>query len=520
MDWARAALTVAFGAAAGGLTNRVAIWMLFHPHEPPSLPGGRLGWLQGAIPKNRRRLARSIGDAVGNELLTSGDLADALREEELRTAFDRRLRELLGGLLRQEHPSLSELLSEPALRDSRELLRGMVLDARHRLADWLESEAFGEDAARALAGLAEALDRRARDGPLSDEAVGELRDRADGWLRDVTGSEAFERTVRRQLREAAERVLRPGRTLEEVIPRRAVSALEAAVADYLPLAMERLGQLLEDRAARERFETAVHDLLERFMLDLRFHQRVVARLVITEETVDRVIATLEEEGAERLGELLREPEVQTAMARSVNEAIQDLLRRPAVEVVGEPDEPRVRDVLDAVAAWAVRTAREPESRAHLLDRLEEAVLEADGPTWGQLADRVPAGRLGPWAAGALRSEAGRTLARQLAEPVADRVLERPIGVPGRLLGEEEAGRLAELLAPPVWGWISDEIPRVAERIRVADRVEEKILEYPLEDLEELVRSVTQRELDLIVRLGYLLGGFIGTLLVVLDTLLP
>ena len=65
-----------------------------------------------------------------------------------------------------------------------------------------------------------------------------------------------------------------------------------------PLAMERLGRLLEDPKARARVEGAIHDLLDRFMQDLRFHQRVVAKLIITEDTVDKVIDTLEAEGAE------------------------------------------------------------------------------------------------------------------------------------------------------------------------------------------------------------------------------
>ncbi len=46
-----------------------------------------------------------------------------------------------------------------------------------------------------------------------------------------------------------------------------------------------------------------------------------------------------------------------------------------------------------------------------------------------------------------------------------------------------------------------------------------MLEFPTPRLEELVRKVTDRELKLIVRLGYVLGAFIGTALVVVDALL-
>ena len=42
------------------------------------------------------------------------------------------------------------------------------------------------------------------------------------------------------------------------------------------------------------------------------------------------------------------------------------------------------------------------------------------------------------------------------------------------------------------------------------------MEFPVERMEELVRRVTDRELRMIIVLGYALGAFIGTLLVVLN----
>jgi uncharacterized membrane protein YheB (UPF0754 family) len=54
---------------------------------------------------------------------------------------------------------------------------------------------------------------------------------------------------------------------------------------------------------------------------------------------------------------------------------------------------------------------------------------------------------------------------------------------------------------------------------VGRRVQEKVSAYPMEKLEELVRRVTDRELRLIVRLGYVLGAIIGGALVAVDMLL-
>jgi len=93
------------------------------------------------------------------------------------------------------------------------------------------------------------------------------------------------------------------------------------------------------------------------------------------------------------------------------------------------------------------------------------------------------------------------------------VLRQPIGSLERYGREGAARRLTESLVDPVWGWITGKVPEVAANVRVADRVESKILEFPIPELERLVRSITEKELNLIVRLGYFLGAGIGFLLV-------
>src|SRR5690606_40030508 len=82
-DVLQLALTVLFGSLAGGITNIIAIWMLFHPYQPPRLFGRRLRALQGAIPKNKARLAAAVGRTVGTRLLRSEELARTVAEPEI-----------------------------------------------------------------------------------------------------------------------------------------------------------------------------------------------------------------------------------------------------------------------------------------------------------------------------------------------------------------------------------------------------------------------------------------------------
>ena len=119
----RAAITVFFGAMAGGLTNSIAIWMLFHPYESPRLGKRPLKMLQGAIPKNQARLAAAIGRTVGTRLLTPEDLGKTFSDASVRQAFDEHLSGFLDAVLNTERGSLRDLIPARMHDQTEEILQ-------------------------------------------------------------------------------------------------------------------------------------------------------------------------------------------------------------------------------------------------------------------------------------------------------------------------------------------------------------------------------------------------------------
>lgn len=516
-----AGIKVLFGALAGGLTNTIAVWMLFHPYEPPTLfKRWRVNFLHGAIPKNQPRLAAAIGRTVGNRLLTPEDLTSTFANREFREAFDQRLAVFIDEVLHTERGSLAELIP-PAVRDDVDALIGEAVGkGLEQLDKYVHSPSFEE-----------AMARRAEDlvGAVADQPIGDaltpargavVEEAVDEWLRGLVESEDFTSVVAGHIERASEKLLEPGRTFEQVLPLGLVGSVEKAIASYLPLAAQRLGSLLEDPVARAKFESTINDLLKRFLRDLKFHQRVVARVVMTESTVDKVLDTIEAEGAERLSEILRDPAVQEAIARGVNQAIVDFLRRPVREVLGAPDDPNVIEARATLTDYLVQMSRDPSTRAFLVERLHSALENTGDRTWGQVLDRIPMDKIAEILVTFARTETARDALGVGAERLVARTMDRPIGRPARWFPQDGPQRLEAALGDPIWDWLQTQVPAVVERIDVSRRVEEKVLHFPTARMEEIVRKVTDRELRLIVQLGYLLGAMIGLALVAVDALLP
>jgi len=514
----RALLTIGFGALAGGLTNTIAVWMLFHPYRPLKIGEVQLPFMHGAIPKNQGRLAAAVGRTVGGRLLTQDDLARIFAEPEFRSAFDARLAGFLASLLEQERGSLREILPPEGLSEVEGFFDAVADRMTERLGTWIASPELDGTLRHHLDDLIERLSEVPVAELLTPEREQALVDAAGQWLAGAVERDSFRDTIDGYLDGAIRGMLQDERTVEEILPAGLAHALEHALSSFLPVAARRLGGVLEDPEARSRLEFAIRELLQRFLRDLRFHQRVVARLVITDESIDKVLATLEEEGAERLSEMLRDRAVQDAIAGRVNDGFVEILRRPATEVFGHPDDPGVQQGRQTLTEWILDLIRSPATRQYLAHAMEQGLGRIGQGTWGDLLHSLPREHLVGGVASAARSTAARHLYRDALQGSMRALLDRPLGRPADWLPSGSPDRLREIFSPPLWRWLQGQVPEVVRTLDVGRRVEEKVRDYPVERMEDLVRRVTSRELRLIVRLGYMLGAIIGAVLVGVNAL--
>lgn len=71
------------GAVIGYLTNWLAIKMLFRPYEEKRIFGIKVPFTPGLIPKEQKRIASSVGSAVGEYLLTEETIIDNFKSDKI-----------------------------------------------------------------------------------------------------------------------------------------------------------------------------------------------------------------------------------------------------------------------------------------------------------------------------------------------------------------------------------------------------------------------------------------------------
>lgn len=104
-------LNVSIGSVIGGVTNELAIRMLFHPYKPWMIGGFRLPFTPGLIPRRRDDISIQMGLLVENHLVTSEGIKRALAHAELERTLSQWLTGYVEGWMREER-TLRHLLEQ------------------------------------------------------------------------------------------------------------------------------------------------------------------------------------------------------------------------------------------------------------------------------------------------------------------------------------------------------------------------------------------------------------------------
>lgn len=473
--WIAALVTIGVGAISGGLTNTIAVWMLFHPHEPH----GRWPFrFHGAIPKNKERMAKAIGKVVGERLLTSTDLVERLRATEVRTAFAEALDGILDQMLESDHGPIGEHL-DPEARASVEQaiddLGGRMADS---LGDYLNSEEF-----------------RGVTNRWADKLEGEDGDAVDRWLAGIAESDDVKAGIHRMVGRQLVRMSEDTTPLGERIPDGLVPVVEQGITDAIPGAVEQLGKLLADGSLRQMLATALRETFDRSMRQMMIHERILAKIVVNDKMMERLLTAFEKTGVDRLVEAVRSTRIREQVRNSINQGIHGILERPLAERMAALGEERMIEIEATLSDWMLKALNSESLRRTLLSGAR-----------GALRDRAPEllGR-------ALASDAGRDAVRKAVSASGVALLNRPVGRPAGWLGEAATTELRSSIHKRAWQWIEDQVPRIVAKLSIQEMVEEKVRSFSTEKMEEIVRRVTQRELDQIVKLGYLFGAMLGAI---------
>jgi uncharacterized membrane protein YheB (UPF0754 family) len=491
----------------------LAIWMLFHPYHAVKFFGVTI-WPQGMIPRHRERLAQSIGNAVGNELVSQETVFNALFETSF---FQRKVEDFVAAytsdLLSTRYPSFIDALPASA--------RAPILDTisslQYRLADHIAAMLKSEETAMAIgrfidSRVDELLSRRIEE-TVTPETFEHILGFIENRFSRIVSDETFERKVRDFVSERLDDLARSSATLAETFTPETVAFIKGRVDQQVPPIVHHLADIATSQNTRKQIGALIKHEVDDYYQQLSLLKKIfISRERIHREVDELVNKTL----PTRVEEYLRGPAFEQEAEAFLNSTIDKVLERPLNELVGQLEPEKLGmmkgQVADSLLEFIQSAELAKSVSAYATDALErlgpqtiENVMQHANP---ESVERVKSFLTRSLLSLLARDETARTINAILSTQI-ERLLVAPIGRLGDHLSEQSVNRASTALVERITGAARERLPSAIAEFDVGGLVRKKVSDYPTEKLEALVLSVAQHHLKTIELFGAIIGFFIG-----------
>ena len=487
--------------------------MLFHPYKPVKFLGITV-WPQGMIPRHREKLAQSIGNAVGNELVSQQTVFDALFETSF---FQNKVEDFVGAytneLLSRVYPSFIDALPSQA--------RAPILDTisalQFRLAEYIAEMLRSEETAGAIQKFVdkqvdELLERRVGD-MVNDESVDRVLNFVEQHLQRLIATDGFETKVRDFVSGRLDELARSNATLAETFTPDTIAFIKDRIDQQVPPIVHHLADIATSQSTRKQIGGLIKLEVDQYYEQLSLFKKIfISRERIHREVDELVNKTL----PKRVEEYLRGPAFEQEAEAFLNASIDNVMARPLDELAGQIDSIRFEDLKSQISNRLVEIIRSEALSTSVSIQVTDAIDRLRPQTLGavmQQLDSNSASQAKSFLSRSLlsllaRDDTARTINAILSAQI-ERLLIAPIGRLGDHVSQNAMQRASSALVERITLAARERLPVAIAEFDVGGLVRKKVSDYPLAKLEELVLSVAQHHLKTIELFGAIIGFFIG-----------
>ncbi len=513
------------GAFIGYFTNMVAIKMLFRPLRAWRVMGVRVPFTPGVIPGKREELATNIGEMVGEHLLTSKEIGQALANESFQAHLYGLIESRGSTLLNRDLGPLSSLIPLGYEVYFDVAVKAVTYQIQEGLHTFIASSAFAsilettvdQQLERLLATrVAEIFPGSAREGGY---AFIEKK-----LTRMLTGP-TMERWIETFIQQKVYATLRQEKSLADILPESLQRLILQTIDEQTPALLSNLAMILKEPGIRDKIVTGVRAGVENFINSMGPMAGMV-KTFLNMETVEKKVREYLMEKEDEITDWLQHGEVRERVAAALRERSRSFLSTPIVSMIKEGQEEAVEHFCSQVSLQIAAILRDPETSATLSSMIRdnlETYMEEGGLSIGEVLwdvtgeDGMERGKA--WirkkVVDILRSEESRKKINFMAQTLLNDLLGRSIGRLSALLPVGIRDGIYRSIQKMTSDMLAAEVPGLVTSLNLRQIVKEKVDSLDLMRLERLLLGIMEEQFQYINLFGAILGFLIGGLNVLL-----
>lgn len=481
-------IPVIVGGVIGYITNWIAIKMLFRPHYEKRIFNIPIPFTPGLIPKERNRIAKSIGEAVGEYLLSPEVVVDALFKNE--GSIEKVIIRYINRLKHEER-TLEDLISSLNYGE----FEGRKEDIKKKLASLIalnfRKDQFKDRLIKLIDEYIFIVSR--------DNIYGIIEGKIESFLNYLANSDEVKEELNGLLIGKLNKLSQDDRSLSEIIPEDIVNSFKDFILQNEENIVKLLKNILDNPRVKGQFKNWISDILSHNM------NKLIAIFINPETISDKILSLLEE----YLNKAERSKEILSFILLMVDK----IFEKEISYLLGDFVKDLKEEDMSVVSEIIIKNVLKEDNQYKIIDKLKNKLEGEEENIKSYLLDLIKR-ELESF----LNSKSFYDHILSTVDKAVESILNRSISSLIVDINEDDILSIVNFLKIIIENLIKNQLPNMVKAFNISKIVEDQINSFDVAFTEELILEIANRELKAITWLGGLLGGIIGLLTPILTML--
>ncbi|MCB2354934.1 DUF445 family protein [Clostridium estertheticum] len=496
------------GAIIGYITNWLAIKMLFRPHKEIRIFNIKVPFTPGLIPKEKSRIARSVGESIGQHLLTKETIIKSLCSEEMDHQLDNWVQGKVSTMKNSNVTVESELkdilgdeycnISQSTISNVSKSLINYINDVQVRdgIAKYVYAQIMSEIKAKPQA-------------ICESELYNSIKNKVLNLVIEYKDSQDFYKGIQNMLKAKVAELVVLDKKIEDVIPGEITNSLKVYVyGKRYNIAME-IKKMIKEEKNSEKLRQIVDETISTKLSPM------IAMFISKDSVFEKVVIGIDE--------YLDNVENHNDIALIINDIIDKLLENSISSVVFDLPKEGIDNVIEPLINLFTTRIVDKELILSAFEKLESKfnsyisvaeLLEKTGIEYKSVIEGFIKSRINS----IIENESTKSKINEIVGVIINRLLHTEMKSIFKGEGDKVTQSVSKVVKTVYNKFIENKAPEVIEVLDIAKIVEEKINEFDVAFSERIILEIASKELNAITWLGALLGAIMGLLSPILGSM--
>lgn len=471
------------GAIIGYITNWLAIKMLFRPHEEKRFLGLHIPFTPGLIPKERSRIAKSVGETVGVYLLSPEVIMNSISDNKIE-AYIKRWIESNIYKLKKEDRSIKLFISDLSHNNYDNIFKHI----KNKIVDFICAEIRKDKFKQVIINY---INKHIIE-KCKESLYKFIDERFEALLFELFTSNETRNLLKSSIKDKFSELTQDERRLYEIIPEDFIYTIKYYIKKYDDDIANVLRNILNDSSMEMKIKESINNHVSKNM------NRIVAVFMSSEIITDKAYRMIKE--------YVNKPQINENIIDMLTTAVDKILEsrvdNVSKEILSEIGEEEILKISDSILEYISNGTNQKKVLDIIRQKIKSKELEVQNEMLNLIYDEVER---------VLNSEELYNNIYTVVDSTVEVIINRPISSIVENINETSVTNITKFCTNILNNFIENELPNIVDMFNISKVVEDQINSYDVSFAEELIVEIAHRELRAITWLGALLGGIMGLL---------